>query len=149
MDQNLREMFQIMSRRLGLLNKNCCTMGGVEVSLAQSHILYELDRQYQPSMQQVADTLGIDITTFSRQVQSLIKQNLVKKSPSPDDGRVFLLSLTTEGKFIATTIDRQLNDFFHDVFEKMNAFERDTVIRSILLLNESMSKSPMCCRPLG
>lgn len=149
MEQNLREMFQIMSRRLGLLNKNCCTTGGVEVSLAQSHILYELDRQHQPSMQQVADTLGIDITTFSRQIQSLVKQRLVKKSPSPDDGRVYLLRLTPEGKFIATTIDQQMNAFFNDVFEKMNAFERETVIRSILLLNESMSKSPLCCKPVG
>jgi DNA-binding MarR family transcriptional regulator len=55
--------------------------------LVQSHNLYEIDRQHQPSIQQVAEALGTDITTFSRQVQSLIKMNLVKKLPDPDDRR--------------------------------------------------------------
>ena len=77
--ENARELFQIMTRRFGLLNKNCCSVGGNDVTLVQSHILYEVDRQHNPSMQQIADTLGTDITTFSRQVQSLIKMNLVKK----------------------------------------------------------------------
>ena len=80
--ENARELFQIMTRRFGLLNKTCCSVGGNDVSLVQSHILYEIDRQHNPSMQQIAETLGTDITTFSRQVQSLIKMNLVKNSRS-------------------------------------------------------------------
>lgn len=59
---NVRELFQIMTRRFGLFNKNCCTMGAIDVSPAQSHILYEVDRQQNPSMQQIADTLGTDMT---------------------------------------------------------------------------------------
>ncbi|MDF2923943.1 MAG: MarR family transcriptional regulator [Paenibacillaceae bacterium] len=149
MDINLRELFQIMTRRLGLLNKNCCSMGGVDISLVQSHILYEIDRQHTPSIQQVAEALAIDITTFSRQIQTLVKANLVKKTPSAEDGRVYLLSLTTEGKFVAATIDQQMNSYLNEVFNQMNDFERETVVRSIQLLNTSMSKSAMCCKPMG
>lgn len=149
METNLRGLFQIMTRRLGLLNKNCCSTGGIDISLVQSHILYEIDRQNQPSMQQVADALGIDITTFSRQIQTLGKLNLVKKTPSPEDGRVYLLNLTPEGKFIAETIDQQMNNYLNEVFNQMNEFERDTVVRSIQLLNSCMSKSNLCCKPLG
>ncbi len=61
-----RELFQIMTRRLGLLNKDCCSIGGCDLSATQSHLLYEIDRSHNPSMQQVADALGTDITTFSR-----------------------------------------------------------------------------------
>ncbi|MGG0717270.1 MarR family winged helix-turn-helix transcriptional regulator [Robertmurraya massiliosenegalensis] len=143
--ENLREIFQVMTRRFGFLNKNCCSVGGNEVSLVQSHILYEIDRQHEPSMQQIAETLGIDITTFSRQVQSLIKMNLVKKTPAPEDKRIQILSLTTEGKYVATTIDEQMNLFLNEVFSHMNDFEKETVIRSIKLLNEAMAKSSMCC----
>lgn len=88
--ENVRELFQILTRRFGLLNKNCCTAGEVEISLVQSHILYEVDRQSNPSMQQIADTLAMDITTFSRQIQSLVKMNMVKKQPLPDDRRVHI-----------------------------------------------------------
>jgi len=143
--ENVRELFQIMTRRFGFLNKNCCSAGGCDISLIQSHILYEIDRQHKPSIQKVAEALGIDITTFSRQVQSLIKMKLVKKTPDPDDRRVNLLSLTTEGKYVAASIDQQMNDYLNEIFSHMNDFEKDTVIRSIKLLNEAMAKSGQCC----
>jgi DNA-binding MarR family transcriptional regulator len=101
-------------------------------------------------MQQVAEALGTDITTFSRQVQSLIKMNLVKKIPDPSDRRVYVLSLTVEGKYVATTIDQQMNAYLNEIFSHMNDFEKDTVIRSIKLLNEAMAKSSQCCTtPVG
>lgn len=146
--ENARELFQIMTRRFGLLNKNCCSVGGCDISLAQSHLLYEIDHQHNPSMLQVAETLGIDITTFSRQVQSLIKMNLVKKTPDPNDRRVYTLSLTVEGKMIATTIDHQINDYLEEVFSYMTAFEKETVLRSVKIFNDAMGKSSRCCAPV-
>ena len=97
MEQGIRELFQIFTRRFGFLNKHCCQAGGHDISLVQSHILFEIDRQQHPSMQQVAETLGTDITTFSRQVQSLIKMKLVKKAPNQRIGE-FLFSPNTRWK---------------------------------------------------
>ncbi|MRN56911.1 MarR family winged helix-turn-helix transcriptional regulator [Paenibacillus monticola] len=146
--ENTRELFQIMTRRFGLLNKNCCSVGGCDISLAQSHLLYEIDRRHNPSMQQVAETLGIDITTFSRQVQSLMKMDLVKKTADPSDRRVFTLSLTVQGKFVATTIDQQMNDYLNEVFSYMSEFEKETVLRSVQIFNDAMGKSSRCCAPI-
>lgn len=145
---NKRELFQILTRRFGLLNKNCCTIGAVDVSTIQSHILYEIDKQPERSMQQIAEALAVDITTFSRQIQTLVKMELVKKTPLHTDKRVYLLSLTTQGKFVATTIDQSMNDYLEEVFSHMNDFEKETVIRSIQLLNQAMAKSTVCCTPL-
>lgn len=146
--ENTRELFQIMTRRFGLLNKNCCTICGNDLSAVQSHILYEIDRQHLPSMQQIADTLGTDITTFSRQVQSLVKMGLVRKTPDPSDRRISKLSLTVQGKYVAATIDSQMNSYLEEVFSYMSEFERDMVIRSVQLMNEAMAKSDRCCRPI-
>ncbi|MFB5086972.1 MarR family winged helix-turn-helix transcriptional regulator [Psychrobacillus sp. PGGUH221] len=146
--ENKRELFQLLTRRFGLLNKNCCSIGAVDISTVQSHILYEIDKQTSPSMQQIAETIAMDITTFSRQIQTLIKMELVKKTPSSTDKRVFILSLTVQGKFVATTIDESMNAYLEEVFSHMNEFERETVIRSIKLLNQAMSKSSVCCTPL-
>ncbi|MFH5183932.1 MarR family winged helix-turn-helix transcriptional regulator [Paenibacillus sp. TAB 01] len=143
--ENVRELFQTMTRRFGFLNKNCCSAGGFDISLVQSHILYEIDHRHRPSIQLVAEGLGTDITTFSRQIQSLIKMNLVKKDPDPNDRRVFVLSLTTEGKYVAAMIDQQMNAYLSEVFSHMNEFEKDTVLRSIQLLNDAMAKSSQCC----
>lgn len=147
--ENLREMFQIMIRRFGFLDKYCCSTGGYNISLVQSHILYEIWRRPRQSIQTISETLGIEMSTFSRQIQTLVKMNLVKKSPSSEDGRVFVLSLTEEGKEVADQIDKQMNSFLDDVFSRMSTFEKETVIHSIKLLNASMAQSDRCCSPVS
>ncbi len=149
-EQNAREIFQVFSRRFGFLNKACCNAGGHDISLVQSHILYEIQHQYQPSMQQVADTLGTDITTFSRQVRSLMKINLIKKTPDPNDRRISILSLTEEGKQVALDIDQQMNQYLEDVFASMSPEEKEMVLHSLQLLNKSMQQTSRCCTtPIG
>lgn len=143
--ENLRGLFQLLTRRFGLLNKNCCTAGDKEISLVQSHILYEISQQHQPSSQQIADTLGTDITTFSRQIQSLVKLDLVKKAPAAEDRRISILSLTDEGREVNKMIDQQMNDYIDEIFLQMNEFEKDIVVRSLNLLNERMCKTSVCC----
>ena len=123
-------------------------MDSENISLVQSHILYEIDKGKSPSMQQVADALGMDITTFSRQIQNLVKRGLVKKTPLPEDRRVYTLSLTAEGKSVAAAIDQEINRYLDEIFSHMSEFEKETVIRSIKLLNECMAKSSVCCKPL-
>lgn len=145
--ENTRELLQTMTRHFGSLNKNCCKAGGTEISLVQSHILYEVNRRHKPSMQEIADALDTDITTFSRQVQSLVKMNLLKKNPDVTDRRVYNLSLTAEGNSVAASIDAQMARTFEEIFSHLTEFEKETILRSIRLLNEAMGKSSLCCSP--
>ncbi|UII56289.1 MarR family transcriptional regulator [Cytobacillus spongiae] len=145
--EDTRELFQTMTRRFGFLSKNCCSVGGIDLSLVQSHILYEIDQHESPSVQTIASALGMDITTFSRQTQTLVKLGLIKKTPMPEDRRIYILSLTTEGKFVATTIDVQMKEYLEEVFSHMSEFEKNSVLQSIKMLNEAMAKSTVCCKP--
>lgn len=147
--ENKRELFQFLTQSFGILNKKCCSVGQIDITPIQNHILYEIDKQTSPSMQQVADALGMDITTFSRQIQTLIKMKLVKKTPSSTDKRVYILSLTTEGMFVAGMIDKMINEYLDEVFAQMNEFEQETVIRSIQLLNKTLTKTNFCCTPFS
>ena len=52
--------------------------------MAQSHILFEIRRRGSPSMQQVAEELGMDVTTFSRQAKSLEGKGLIVRQVSPE-----------------------------------------------------------------
>ncbi|SFD74741.1 DNA-binding transcriptional regulator, MarR family [Paenibacillus catalpae] len=146
--ENVRNMFQILSRNFGLLNEQCCdACCGQEVSLVQSHILYEVNRQHNPSMQDIAGALGMDITTFSRQVKTLSDKGLLKKTPLPSDNRIHILSLTPEGLRIENAINLTVNTQLNGVLSTMSEFERETVLRSIQLFNDAVQKSPACCIP--
>ncbi|GAC1447627.1 MAG: MarR family transcriptional regulator [Desulfuromonadaceae bacterium] len=137
--ESVREQLQIFTRRFGLLNASCCDeCCGEQVSMAQSHILFEVRRAGSSSMQRVAEELGMDITTFSRQVKSLEKKGLVCRSVSPDDRRVSLLGLTDAGGQVLEKIDGYMAARLESIFGRMSLFERETVVRSLGLLNETL-----------
>jgi DNA-binding MarR family transcriptional regulator len=145
--ETVREKLQIFVRRFGLLNASCCDeCCGEQVSMVQSHILYEVRRLGNPSMQRVAEELGVDITTFSRQVKALEGRGLVVRQVSADDRRVNLLGLTEEGMQVLEQIDRYMSERLELIFANMTAFERETVVRSLALLNETLTQLG-CCGP--
>ena len=92
-------------------------------------------------MQQVAEELGMDVTTFSRQAKSLEGKGLIVRQMSPDDRRVNLLGVTVEGMRVLEQIDRYMAEKLERIFSAMTPFERETVVRSLGLLNEALAKS--------
>lgn len=148
MEMNLRTTFQLLIRRYGTLSgkccDNCCDSG---TTLIQSDILHEIKRQHNPSMQDIAYALGIDITTFSRQVKTLIERRLVKKTPDPQDNRIQILSLTLEGEILNTELDKQVNGDLEQVLSQLSEFERKSVINALHLLEKAMLQSYICCPP--
>jgi DNA-binding MarR family transcriptional regulator len=139
---SIREELQIFVRRFGLLNASCCDeCCGEQVSMVQSHILFEIRRMGSPSMQQVAEELGMDVTTFSRQAKSLEGKGLMTRQVAPDDRRVSLLGLTAEGSRVLEKIDRYMADRIEQIFSRMSEFERETIVRSLGLLNEAVVRA--------
>lgn len=139
---SVREQLQIFVRRFGLLNASCCDeCCGEQVSMVQSHILFEIRRAGSPAMQQVAEELGMDITTFSRQVKTLEKKGLVARQVSAEDRRVSLLGLTSAGSAVLAKIDRYMADRLDQIFSHMSVFEQETVTRSLELLNDAVTRA--------
>ena len=143
--KSIREELQLFERRFGLLNASCCEeCCGEQVSMVQGHIMFEIRRADNPSMQQVAEELGMDITTFSRQAKSLEGKGLIVRRVSPDDRRVTLLGLITAGEEVMERIDRYMADRIERIFSCMTDFERETVVRSLELLNSALAKTDCC-----
>ncbi|MGP4071236.1 MarR family winged helix-turn-helix transcriptional regulator [Piscibacillus sp. B03] len=137
--ENLRTLFQLVVRRYGLLNEQCCEQCcEQDISVQQSHILFEVTRQHNPSMRDVASALGVDITTFSRQVKSLINKGYLVKKPHPEDQRVQILQLTEKGIKLERDIDQYMNHNLEEILDQLNDQERQIVTHSIDLLNKAM-----------
>ncbi len=138
----VREKLQVFVRRFGLLNASCCEVCcGEQVSLVQSHILFEVRRMESPSMQRVAEELGMDVTTFSRQVKTLERKGLIGRRVSSNDRRVTLLKLTDEGKRVLAQIDRYMTAKLEQIFSFLTPFEREAVIRSLELLSGAVAQA--------
>lgn len=91
-------------------------------------------------MQRVADELGIDVTTFSRQIKALEGKGFVTRRPAENDRRVSLLGLTSEGEHVMERIDRYMAEKMGQLFTVMSPFEREVVTRSFSLLNKALAR---------
>lgn len=136
----LSEQLRILFRRLNLLNASCCDeCCSEQVSMAQCNILREVRLHPGLSMHCIAEELGMDITTLSRQIKSLEAKDVVFRHALPRDRRVSLLELTPAGIEVLERIDAYLSKRIAGIFDRMSGFEQETVIGSLALLNNAMA----------
>ncbi|HFJ9501448.1 TPA: MarR family winged helix-turn-helix transcriptional regulator [Bacillus paranthracis] len=138
----LRQMLQILIRRFGLLEKEgaqCCG-----VSLIQSHILFEVQRQKNPSLNELASSLGLDNSTLSRHIQGLVNKDLVERTQSPTDRRYLSITLTSEGEKYENEIGKQMNTYIEEILSNVPKEKRMQVLESIDLILEAMQRSSCC-----
>ncbi|WP_040228609.1 MarR family winged helix-turn-helix transcriptional regulator [Bhargavaea cecembensis] len=133
MDEMLR-MFHTLNGELNKIHKDACR----EVSVQQSTIMHEIQNLNEPSMQETARGVGMDITTFSRQIQSLVSAGLVSRRPYPGDRRIQILSLTGEGESAVEQIDALILEQLEKAFEGMGGFEKEVIVRSLQQLQKTM-----------
>ena len=79
---------------------------GIDVSAEEISILTVLAHLDCPEqMKPLAEKLGRDATTLSRQVTGLERQKLVKRAPCPEDGRATVVTVTKAGsKLVEQTL---------------------------------------------
>jgi len=137
-----RQMLQILIRRFGLLEKEgaqCCG-----VSLVQSHILFEVDRIKNPSLNDLSSSLGLDNSTLSRHIQGLVDRDLVSRIQSSTDRRYVTITLTSEGKKYEDDIAKQMNIYNQEILSNIPVNKRGQVLESIDLILEAMQNSSCC-----
>jgi DNA-binding MarR family transcriptional regulator len=67
------------------------------LTVAQFSILRTLSFIKQASQKELQEVLVLQQTTLTRNLKPLIRSGYIRTSPSPEDGRVTLVSLTDEG----------------------------------------------------
>lgn len=130
-------IFHSLSKSMRGIHKESCDV----ISIVQSSILYEISLMTKPSMQAVAEAAGIDITTFSRQIGTLEKKELVVRTPYEGDRRIYLLSLTAKGSEMVGAINEIIAAKMETALASMNDFERETVLRSMHVLEEKLRRN--------
>ncbi|WP_455718256.1 MarR family winged helix-turn-helix transcriptional regulator [Anaerosporobacter sp.] len=118
-----------MERKLGLLKKgNGCRC---DISLTQCHALVEIGRTPGIILRTLADQLDLDISTMSRCIDSLVKKDFVNRKNSAVDRRCVILELTDNGQQLFNTIEKDMNDKFFQIFNRIPEEQRKEVLNSI------------------
>ena len=96
------------------------------LSFSQYCIIMKID-SYGVSMSDLAKILGLDKSTLTRNVSVLINRNLVIKSRSGDDLRVYNVVLSEQGEYIKEKLYSALDDFTSQLLYSLDNNTQDKI----------------------
>jgi DNA-binding MarR family transcriptional regulator len=115
----------------GFLGDSVCCGG---VSVPQCHVLLELDESGSTSLVALAEALGLDKSTVSRTVESLVSRGLVDRTLDSEDRRYVVLDLTDAGRATAKTVNATADENVRKIFSHVPQGRRSEVVECFGLL---------------
>ena len=115
--EDFRIDLRLFERAIDRINKSTCSLG---INVPQCHTIMEIGLAAPLSVNTLAEKMSVDKSTISRQIEKLVKNELVIRTASPEDRRKVNISLSLKGKEIYQTMNTSLNEQFKNAFQKIN-----------------------------
>ncbi len=92
-------------------------------------VMASLSNEPQQRPSRLSDRLGILRTNFTALCHRLEELKLVKRTPSPNDRRAYLLRLTAKGEALLESIDREIETRHRELLESLDGALIDDLVR--------------------
>jgi DNA-binding MarR family transcriptional regulator/N-acetylglutamate synthase-like GNAT family acetyltransferase len=137
----VRGFNRFYTRQIGVLEEGLLAS---PFTLTQARVLFELGARKAATASEIGEVLGLDAGYLSRIVQNFVAQDLVERTPSREDGRQWMLSLTREGRKVFRGLDQASHKVTASSLSRLSVLQRDRLLASMkdvqrLLLSENDS----------
>ena len=132
--QLFRRTLRKFERLTQIFNESCCQ----EVTVAQCHVLLEIEHLKITTTIELAKQLLLDKSTLSRTIEALVIKGLVKREKYPNDRRFTKLLLTDKGKTICNKINDENNKKYNNAFQRLAQERRNEIIMNFEVLTHMM-----------
>jgi DNA-binding MarR family transcriptional regulator len=112
--------------------------GEEELSLIQTRLLGIL-RDRTPTMNELAQRLALDKSSVTGLIDRAEVRGLVERASSSSDGRATLVSLTTQGRKVAT---RVAGTFAQDIDQLLSVLSESEAATLVRLIERLLSATP-------
>lgn len=132
---SVRSFNRFYTNILGLLDQHFLAS---PFSLTEGRVLYEICTTEECSATKIRERISIDEGYLSRILDSFAKRGLIKKSASPNDGRLRLIVPTEKGRGEFRNLNDNSDRLISRMIEKLSSEERGNLryhmdgIRSLL-----------------
>ncbi len=134
-----REYTRELERNLENMNRSDCCQ--CSVNTLQCFLVVEIGRRPGINVKELSEMLKMDKSGISRSVEELVQKGFVSREPSKTDRRSVVLKLTSDGKKRFNKIEKDMDDKFRAVFEKIDEDKRDQVLEALKIYNEACIKA--------
>lgn len=129
--EKFRNMLRQIQREIMELNRNdaqCCG-----ISLAQCHAMIELGNSGRTTISTLANELGLDKSTLSRTIDSLVQQGFVLRNINDDDRRFMTIELSATGEKYNKSLNEKYNRVFQEAFKDIQSNSQTQLLEAMEL----------------
>ena len=134
--ETVRSFNRFYTRQIGVLDEGLLAS---PYTLTQARVLFELGTHKALTAAEICEVLGLDAGYLSRIVQNFVAQGLIKREPSSQDGRQWVLSLTPEGRKAFRALDQASHKVAASSLSRLSAPRRDRLLASMKDLQHLLS----------
>ncbi|WP_433892051.1 MarR family winged helix-turn-helix transcriptional regulator [Streptomyces sp. CA-111067] len=102
-------------------------------------LLNRLDREGPMGVKALAEAMGIDSSTVTRQVAPLVDTGLVKRTSHPEDGRAVVLALSPRGRGRLDEVRDSRRELMAQITEDWTGQERELFTELLGRFNSALS----------
>lgn len=132
----IRRFNRFYTRAIGVLQE--AWLGG-PFSLTECRVLYEVARTEKATATLVRNRLDLDPGYLSRILSSFEKRGLLEKTPSKDDGRQALLSLTADGGRQFARLEDRTMEQVGGMIEKLSENQQRQLISAVQTIEQLLA----------
>ena len=136
--EKFRKILRQIQRELSALSKDdaqCCG-----ISLAQCHAMIELGISGRTSISTLANAIGLDKSTLSRTIDSLVQQDLVLRNINNEDRRFMTVELSARGETFYKSLNDRYNMIFHEAMEDIPGEKQAQLLDDLELFLKILNK---------
>jgi DNA-binding MarR family transcriptional regulator len=109
-------------------------------SLTEGRVLYEICNTEDCSAKRIRENIVIDEGYLSRILDSFTKRSLIKKTPSPKDGRLRIIVPTEKGKKEFASLNGNSNKLIFQMIEKLSEQEGTELVEMMDRIQALLTK---------
>jgi DNA-binding MarR family transcriptional regulator len=116
------------------------------VTLSQAYVTATVQRRKILSMNELSQELGLAISTLTRIVDVLVRDDIVCRNPSEEDRRKVCICLTEKGKELAGKLQACSEQFWSKIYSMIPAKKQVLVTENLdILLQAIEGAEKNCC----
>jgi DNA-binding MarR family transcriptional regulator/GNAT superfamily N-acetyltransferase len=135
----VRRFNRAYTRRIGVLRDDFLKS---PYSLAEARVLYELANRKNPTAGEIGAELGLDHGYLSRILRGFHERGLIIKTPSPNDRRQSLLSLTVKGRMAFAPLDQRSQNEVAAMIGKLSMADQNRLVAAMSTIEHMLGETP-------
>ncbi|MFC2157984.1 MarR family winged helix-turn-helix transcriptional regulator [Acidobacteriota bacterium] len=133
--RQFRKSLRKFERLDKLLNDRCCQ----DITVAQCHVLLEIEGKENVTTVQLVKELKLDKSTLSRTVDELVQKGLVERLPHPSDRRFTPLQLTESGIQKSVELHRENDGYYTRIFQRIPKEKQKEILDGFQILVDAVN----------